>query len=144
MGETLARFSLLLILTGVYLAMLPLALTGLGGMPVDVYKFYEGEDLGAYNAIASVGALLLAAGIVVSLANALASVRGGVRAGHDPWGGETLEWYTPSPPPPHNFDAIPDVRSATPLRDIRDWVASRERAGGRAPAREPEAAPADR
>jgi cytochrome c oxidase subunit 1 len=33
--------------------------------------------------------------------------------------GLTLEWATASPPPPHNFDTIPEVRSATPLADLR-------------------------
>ena len=65
---------------------------------------------------------MLALGIVLSLVNAYLGVKGGVRAGHDPWGGETLEWFATSPPPPHNFDVVPDVRSDEPLRDIREAV----------------------
>ena len=64
-------------------------------------------------------------------------MRGGASAGPDPWRGDSLEWLAPSPPPPHNFDVIPDVRSDEPMRDIRDAVgaagagarASRGRAG---------------
>jgi cytochrome c oxidase subunit 1 len=40
-------------------------------------------------------------------------------AGPDPWAGHTLEWAAPSPPPIHNFDALPEIRSATPLLDLR-------------------------
>ena len=50
-------------------------------------------------------------------------------AGHDPWGGDSLEWFALSPPEPHNFDVLPDVRSDRPMRDIREAIAhSTERA----------------
>ena len=43
-------------------------------------------------------------------------------AGPDPWKGNTLEWFTTSPPPVNNFDVIPRVRSVEPMRDIRRQV----------------------
>ena len=75
--------------------------------------------------IASIGAFVLAIGIVLTLANAIASRNGGPRAGHDQWGGDTLEWFALSPPEPHNFDVLPDVRSNRPMRDIREAIAHR-------------------
>jgi cytochrome c oxidase subunit I len=126
MGESLAALSLTLIIAGAHLTFIPLFLAGLEGQPIDVYKYYDVASLGTYNLIATIGAFVLAIGVIVSLANAYLSVRGGARAGHDPWRGETLEWFATSPPPPHNFDVIPDVRSEEPLRDIRDSVRRRE------------------
>ena len=71
----------------------------------------------------------------MTLVNAIRSRVNGPEAGHDPWGGDSLEWFTLSPPDPHNFDVLPDVRSARPMRDIRDAIAHRteraERAGSR-------------
>ncbi|MGZ5312320.1 MAG: cytochrome c oxidase subunit I [Solirubrobacterales bacterium] len=125
-GETLARISLALIIVGVHLTFIPMFLAGLEGQPVDVYRYFDVENLATYNLISFIGALALIGGIVASLANLYLSVHRGVRAGHDPWRGETLEWLTLSPPPPHNFDVVPDVRSAEPLRDIRDAVRRRE------------------
>jgi Heme/copper-type cytochrome/quinol oxidases, subunit 1 len=47
------------------------------------------------------------------------------RAGPDPWEAQTLEWATSSPPPRHNFEAaLPAIRSAEPLVDLRESLAA--------------------
>ena len=61
----------------------------------------------------------------MTLVNAILSRVNGAEAGHDPWGGDSLEWFALSPPEPHNFDVLPDVRSARPMRDIREAIAHR-------------------
>ena len=136
MGEAMARASLLLIIVGAHLTLIPMVLAGLEGQPVDVYKYFDTGSLDIYNLLSTIGAFVLVGGITVSLLNAYLSVRGGARAGHDPWRGDSLEWLALSPPPPHNFDVVPDVRSEEPLRDIREAVeqheAPRARARGRA------------
>jgi cytochrome c oxidase subunit 1/cytochrome c oxidase subunit I+III len=38
-------------------------------------------------------------------------------AGDNPWNAWTLEWATTSPPPEHNFDALPPINSRRPLWD---------------------------
>jgi cytochrome c oxidase subunit I len=132
MGEGLAKPSATLIVLGAHLTFIPLFLAGLEGQQVDIFKFFEATDavnsmsLNAYNLIATIGAFVLALGIILSLVNAYLGITRGARAGHDPWGGETLEWFATSPPPPHNFDVVPDVRSDEPLRDIRDAVRRRD------------------
>jgi cytochrome c oxidase subunit 1 len=128
MSEGLAKPSAALIVLGAQVTFIPMFLAGLAGQQVDIFKFFEASDainaehLNALNLIASIGAFVLALGVLLSLVNAYLGIRGGTPAGHDPWGGETLEWFTTSPPPPHNFDVVPDVRSHEPLRDIREAV----------------------
>ena len=134
MGETLARISFWTTALGMLLAFVPLFLAGAEqGQVIDAYKFFDGTGVNAYNLIASIGTVVLAAGIVMTLINAILSRENGPEAGHDPWGGDTLEWFALSPPEPHNFDVLPDVRSARPMRDIRDAIAHRTAAAERAP-----------
>ncbi len=138
MGEGLAQGSFWAMLIGVNLMCIAMFLAGVDGQPVDVGEYYEGIGLDGDNLVASIGAFVLAVGILLTLVNAVLGVRHGARAGHDPWGGSTLEWLTLSPPPEHNFDAIPDVRSAEPLRDIRDAVRRRTESWSPPARREPE------
>jgi cytochrome c oxidase subunit 1 len=58
--------------------------------------------------------------VLVFLINLVVSLRGRVHAGPDPWRAHTLEWATSSPPPPHNFGALPPIRSYAPLLDARE------------------------
>ncbi len=126
MGETLARTSFWTMVIGFLLTFVPLMLAGsFEGQVIDTYKYFDGTGVNGYNLIASIGSFVLAIGIVMTLVNAVLSRDGGPEAGHDPWGGDSLEWFSLSPPEPHNFDVRPDVRSDRPLRDIREAIAQR-------------------
>jgi heme/copper-type cytochrome/quinol oxidase subunit 1 len=126
MGEYLARFSCWTILAGTLITFVPLLLAGdTEGQVVDAYKYFGGSGVSAYNLVASIGSLALVTGIVMTLINAILSRESGVEAGHDPWLGESLEWFALSPPDPHNFDVLPDVRGPRPMHDIRDAIAHR-------------------
>jgi len=136
MGESLARISFWTMVVGILLAFVPLFLAGgEQGEVIDAYKFFDGTGVNAYNLIASIGTFVLAIGIILTLVNAISSRENGAEAGHDQWGADSLEWFALSPPEPHNFDVVPDVRSSQPMRDIRDAIAHRTSSPSR-PARE--------
>jgi len=61
--------------------------------------------------------------VLLTVLNVVRSLKHGAVAGPDPWKANTLEWFTPSPPPVNNFDVIPRVRSVEPMKDIRRQVA---------------------
>ena len=138
MGENLARISFWTMALGIVLAFVPLFFAGSEqGQVIDAYKFFSGTGVSLWNLLASIGTLILAIGVVMTLVNAILSRAAGPSAGHDPWGGDTLEWFALSPPDPHNFDVLPDVRGDRPMRDIRAAIAHRE-SRAQAPARESE------
>ncbi|HET6830956.1 MAG TPA: cbb3-type cytochrome c oxidase subunit I [Solirubrobacterales bacterium] len=125
MGKALGAASFWMLLIGGLAYSTATMLAGLEGMPVDVAEFYGDSGLDALNLIASIGAIVFIAGFLTAMLNAATSYRNGVEAGPDPWQGATLEWFAPSPPPVHNFDLVPDVRSSEPLTDIRDAIGRR-------------------
>ena len=69
--------------------------------------------------LATIGGFIIAASMLPFLWNVLVSLRSGKIAGDDPWEGNTLEWATSSPPPPYNFDHLPEIRSERPVFDAR-------------------------
>ncbi|MDQ3573868.1 MAG: cbb3-type cytochrome c oxidase subunit I [Actinomycetota bacterium] len=83
------------------------------------YPFTSGAT--TFNPLALLGAALVVAGLVAFAVDVLrtCALHRGEQAGDDPYGGLTLEWATPSPPPPQNFVSLPEVRSAQPLLDLR-------------------------
>ena len=78
----------------------------------------SGGKVGAAFVLA--GFLLLFFGLAGFMAEAVKSLMLGKRVGNDPWEGDTLEWYTSSPPPDDSFpEELPEVRTTRPLAEIR-------------------------
>ena len=127
MSEGLGKLSFWLMFIGFQVTFLIQHSLGLEGMPRRIYRYQSSNGWGVENFVSTVGAFILAAGVLVTLVNVLRSVKHGKKAGNDPWGGNTLEWFVPSPPPENNFDVVPRVRSAEPMKDIRHEVGARAR-----------------
>jgi len=125
LSEPLGRVSFGLIFIGVFTTFLLQHVMGLDGMPRRIYEYPNVGHLHLYNLISTVGSFILGAGVLATIINVTITLRRGVVAGPDPWKANTLEWFTPSPPPQNNFDVIPRVRSSEPMKDIRGEIERR-------------------
>ncbi len=116
MSETLGKISFWLMFFGFNIAFFPQHILGLLGMPRRIYTYEAGLGWEVGNLISTIGAFILALGVLFTVMAFIRSRRGAL-AGPDPWKGETLEWASTSPPPDYNFAAIPQIRSKEPMWD---------------------------
>jgi cytochrome c oxidase subunit I+III len=117
LSEAAGKWHFWLFFVGMNVTFFPMHFLGLMGMTRRVYTYLPEHGFGPLNLLATVGTAVMAAGILVFLANVARSVRHGAPAGDDPWGAHSLEWGTSSPPPPYNFLHIPVVQGLYALWD---------------------------
>jgi cytochrome c oxidase subunit 1 len=102
-----AILSWFVLFVGFNLFYFPMEILGWMGMPRRYSEYLPMfADL---QRLTSIGAFIMVAGLIAMIANL---IRGGLRgapAGSNPWGGATLEWTLPSPPPAENFETPPLV-----------------------------------
>ena len=104
---------------GALLLAVPLAIAGALDQPVATFALEARDGVDALNGVAAAGAVLLVLAAVIAgyaVTWALSHRAAADVDVADPWGGQTLEWSTPSPPPVDNFTGdIDEVTSATPI-----------------------------
>jgi cytochrome c oxidase subunit I len=120
LGERLGRLQFALLVVGTNLTFFPMFLVGYDGMPRRVADYRASDGWTGLNLLETIGSYVVAGGMLVFAVNLATSWLAARPAGPDPWGAQTLEWATSSPPPRHNFDAaLPPIGSAEPLMDLR-------------------------
>ncbi len=115
LNEPLGKIHFWIHFIGFNLAFFPMHELGLLGMPRRIADYADRPDWVILNFMSTVGAFMIAVGVIPFLINVIATFINGEPAGDDPWEGNTLEWATTSPPPPYNFDRLPPIHSERPL-----------------------------
>jgi heme/copper-type cytochrome/quinol oxidase subunit 1 len=123
LNERLGKVVFFLVFVGFNLTFWPMHVLGLRGMQRRIADYPAslgpGASLTTPNLVATIGSYVMTIGALLFLWNVFQAFRRKVPAGNDPWGGYTLEWYTTSPPPKHNFHDLPPIRSERPVFDWR-------------------------
>lgn len=102
-----ANVGLVLFFTGFITLYGPMFYLGVKGMPRRYYDYDEIFHAG--NIVSTLGALVLISGALIIIINLFNSLKTGSKAPSNPWGGKTLEWTIPSPPPAENFIETPVI-----------------------------------
>ncbi|WBY17397.1 cbb3-type cytochrome c oxidase subunit I [Erythrobacteraceae bacterium WH01K] len=115
LSERVGKWVFALMFAGLHITFFPMHLTGLMGMPRRVYTYLPGRDLDLLNLVSTIGAFVMAAGILLFMFDLARRFRFTV---HDDagniYGGGTLEWL---PTGLYSTRSIPLVTSREPLWD---------------------------
>jgi len=104
-NESVARACALGVFFGFNLTFLPQFVMGARGMPRRYWDY--DPQFHIFHQLSTIGAFVLGISIFVSLVSLVASIKTGKIAPRNPWGGSSLEWQAPTPPPLYNFEKPP-------------------------------------
>jgi heme/copper-type cytochrome/quinol oxidase subunit 1 len=120
LDERLGKISAVLIIAGFNLTFFPMHQLGLQGMARRVYTYKPETGWGTLNMIATIGAFVILAGLLISVWNYIQSLRHPKHEEGNPWNADTLDWALGSPAPRFNFHHIPVVEGRYALWDKSD------------------------
>ncbi|PKP09479.1 MAG: cytochrome c oxidase subunit I [Bacteroidetes bacterium HGW-Bacteroidetes-4] len=106
-NERVANIAWLITFVGFNVLYFPLFVIGIQGMPRRYFDYLP--EFHAGHLISTIGAFILLSGLFLMIINIYRAKKHVTPAGDNPWGGVTLEWQVPSPPPTLNFDEIPTI-----------------------------------
>ncbi len=116
-NERIGKLQFWLLFLGSNLFIMPLYLVGLHGMPRRMAVYVINPSWQNMNRLSSIGAAVIALSFVAFVVNVIVMLKSPKTAGPNPWDAHTLEWFTTSPPPHHNFYALPAIKSERPTWD---------------------------
>ncbi|MCC6865244.1 MAG: cbb3-type cytochrome c oxidase subunit I [Ignavibacteria bacterium] len=119
-SEKIAIIACTVIIIGFNMLYFPFFILGYMGMPRRYYDYLP--QFQGWHVLSTVGSWVLVSGIVFMFGNLLYALLKGPKAPMNPWGGTTLEWKVPSPPPLENFEEIPVVTGGPYVHDKPTYI----------------------
>ena len=121
-----SKIGCLMTFVGFNMTFMPQFIGGSKGMPRRYAAYGENAGFDSYNEASTLGAMVLMTGLFIALFALLWSLKKGKKSPANPWGGVTLEWMTPSPPPEHNFEIDPPVVGDPYDMTLVEWKGEEE------------------
>ncbi len=106
-NKKLATITVILFFIGFNMLYFTKFIMGYMGMPRRYYDYLP--EFASLQLISTIGSWILAFSIFFMVGYLLHALFRGKIAKENPWGGVTLEWHIPSPPPMENFKVIPTI-----------------------------------
>lgn len=122
----MSKIGCLMTFVGFNMTFMPQFIGGAKGMPRRYAGYGESAGFDGYNEASTLGAMVLMTGLFIALGTLLWSLKKGKKSPANPWGGVTLEWQTPSPPPEHNFEIDPPVVGDPYDMKLVEWKGEEE------------------
>ena len=116
LNERIGKTQFWFLFLGIQVFTFPQYILGLQGMPRRMAVYPHDPQWQNLNTWSSVGAAMIGISTLLFVVNIIVSWKK-YPAGDNPWDGHTLEWFTTSPPPHHNFYRLPPIRSERPTWD---------------------------
>jgi len=101
-NEKLGRIASVILFVGFNVTFFTQFVAGSRGMPRRYFHYQE--EFTSLNQLSSLGSYIMAVAFFMIAGYLLHSLAKGRKAPANPWGANSLEWHTPSPPPFDNFD----------------------------------------
>jgi cytochrome c oxidase subunit 1 len=116
LNEKFGKVQFWFLFIGTQVFTFPQYILGLDGMPRRIAIYPHSPQWKTLNDWSTLGAVLVGISMIIFVVNVGYSWKK-YPAGDNPWDGQTLEWFTTSPPPHHNFYRLPQIRSERPTWD---------------------------
>ncbi|MAB84196.1 MAG: cytochrome c oxidase subunit I [Phycisphaerae bacterium] len=124
-NENWGRLGFALVFIGFNVTFFSQFMLGSQGMPRRYATYPEDAGFQIYHIFSTAGSYILAIGFFVTAGYLAQSIFGGRRAPANPWGGRSLEWQCPSPPPYNNFSEPPTVGDCYDF-SVLEWKSEEE------------------
>lgn len=109
-SETIGKLGFWITFAGTNIVFWIMMVIGVRGMPRRYFDYAQFPQFESAHQWMTFGAVLIGLGFALAVGNWITGAARGAKAADNPWGSQSLEWTTQTPPPPGNWKDVPAIR----------------------------------